>query len=271
MSTAPTPSQPVAPRKSNKGTFYYIQLVVGIAFLLATLFTLWTNPGMLPENLVENFSVAQMPAITGTPGILPTSTPRGRPLIGVVAGHKGNDSGSTCPDGLTEQSVNEKVAYLVQKNLVDSGFGVDVLNEFDEKLTGYQADVLISIHSDSCDYINDQATGFKVSSALANPHPDRAARLTACLKNRYALDTGLPPHNSITIDMTSYHAFAEINEDTTAVIIEIGFLNLDREMLTQKSDVVAKGITDGILCYINNEDLIASATATPSPAPSAAP
>lgn len=271
MSTAPTPSQSVTPRKTNKGTFYYIQLVVGIAFLLATLFTLWTNPGMLPQNLVENFNVAQMPAITGTPGVAPTPTPRGRALIGIVAGHKGNDSGSTCADGLTEQSVNEKVAYLVQKNLVDRGFGVDVLNEFDEKLTGYQADVLVSIHSDSCDYINDQATGFKVSSALANPHPERAARLIACLKNRYALDTGLPLHNSITIDMTSYHAFAEISEDTTAAIIEIGFLNLDRELLTQKSDLVAKGVTDGILCYINNEDLIANTTPTPPPTPSPAP
>jgi N-acetylmuramoyl-L-alanine amidase len=187
--------------------------------------------------------------------------------MGVVAGHKGNDSGSICADGLTEQSVNEKVAYLVQKNLVDKGFSVNVLNEFDERLSSYQADVLVSVHADSCDYINDQATGFKVSSALANPHPERAARLTACLKNRYALVTGLPLHNSITIDMTSYHAFAEINEDTTAVIIEIGFLNLDRELLTQKSDLVAKGITDGVLCYINNEDLIVSATPTPSPAP----
>ena len=267
MNTAPTSPQSVTPRRSTKGTFYYIQLVVGIAFLLATLFTLWTNPGMLPENLVQNFTVGQVPMVTETPGILPTSTPRGKPLVGVVAGHKGNDSGSICADGLTEQSVNEKVAYLVQKDLVEKGFGVDVLNEFDDKLTGYQADVLISIHSDSCDYINDQATGFKVSSALANPHPERAARLIACLKNRYGLVTGLPLHNSITIDMTSYHAFAEIQEDTTAAIIEIGFLNLDRELLTQKSDLVAQGITDGILCYLNNEDFIVSATATPSPTP----
>jgi N-acetylmuramoyl-L-alanine amidase len=241
--------------------------VVGIAFVLATLFTLWTDPGMLPQNLVENFTIAQAPIVTGTPGIVPTATPRGKPSIGIVAGHKGNDSGSVCADGLTEQSVNEKVAYLVQKDLVERGFAVDVLNEFDNKLTGYRADVLISIHADSCDYINDQATGFKVSSALANPHPERAARLTACLKNRYSLDTRLPLHNSITIDMTSYHAFAEIHEDTTAAIIEIGFLNLDREMLTQKSDLVAKGVTDGILCYINNEDLIVSATPTSSPTP----
>jgi len=55
--------------------------------------------------------------------------------------------------------------------------------------------------------------------------------------------------------MTSYHAFAEIDPETTAAIIEVGFLNLDRQILTQKADLVAQGIADGILCYLNNEDL----------------
>ncbi len=263
MSTESSPPQPVSPAKPSRGSFYYIQVVVGIAFVLATLFTLWTDPGMLPSDLAENFTFAQAPGVTGTPETPITPTPRGKPLIGIVAGHKGTDSGSVCADGLTEASVNEKVAYLVQKDLVDNGYDVEVLNEFDPQLSDYQASVLVSIHSDSCDYVNNQATGFKVSSALANPHPDRAARLTACLKNRYGIVTGLPLHNSITIDMTSYHAFAEISDNTTAAIIEIGFLNLDRELLTQKSDLVAKGIFDGILCYINNEDLIVNATPTP--------
>ncbi len=220
---------------------------------------------MLPDNLVNSFTFAQLPeaVTTGTPASEPTPTLSGIPSIGIVAGHKGNNSGAVCGDELTEASVNEKVAFLAQKTLVDQGYHVDVLNEFDTKLDNYRASVLVSIHSDSCDYINDQATGFKVSAALANPNPDRAARLTACLKNRYSLNTGLPLHTSITIDMTSYHAFAEIHPDTTAVIIEIGFLNLDRELLTQKSDIVAKGITDGVLCYINNEDLIVNVTPTP--------
>jgi N-acetylmuramoyl-L-alanine amidase len=265
MSTPPPSSQsPISPRQT-RGTFYYLQVVIGIAFILATLFTLWTDPGMLPDSLVNSFTLAQQPmaVATGLPGSELTPTLSGVPYIGIVAGHKGNDSGAVCADGLTEASVNEKVAFLAQKTLVDQGYHVDVLNEFDTKLDNYRASVLVSIHADSCDYINDQATGFKVSAALANPNPDRAARLTACLKNRYALSTGLPLHTSITIDMTSYHAFAEIHPDTTAVIIEIGFLNLDRELLTQKSDFVAKGISDGILCYINNENLIVSTTPTP--------
>jgi N-acetylmuramoyl-L-alanine amidase len=256
-------SQTPSPARQNRGTFYYLQIVTFIAFVLATLFTLWTDPGMLPEGLVNSFTFAQPASVTGTPGVVPTPTLSGVPMIGIVAGHKGNDSGAVCGDGLTEASVNETVAYLVQKNLVDRGYRVDVLNEFDPTLENYRASVLVSIHADSCDYINDQATGFKVSAALANPNPDRAARLTACLKNRYAQVTGLSLHTSITIDMTSYHAFAEIHPDTTAAIIEIGFLNLDRELLTQKSDIVAKGISDGVLCYINNEDLIVSVTPTP--------
>jgi N-acetylmuramoyl-L-alanine amidase len=64
--------------------------------------------------------------------------------------------------------------------------------------------------------------------------------------------------------MTSYHAFSEINENTPAAIIEVGFLNLDRTILTQKPDVVARGISDGITCFLNNEN-IASETPTPTP------
>lgn len=262
MSTSSSPTQPpLSALKSPQGTFYYIQVIFVVAFALATLFTAWTDPELLPANFLNTLSSAQINQSTPSSpgGIMPT--PRARPQVGIVAGHKGNDSGAVCPDGLTEQSINEKVAYLVQKNLVEKGYSTDVLDEFDPKLEGYQATVLVSIHTDSCEYINDQATGFKVSSALANPHPERAARLTACLKNRYAEVTGLPLHNSITVDMTSYHAFAEIDPNTTAAIIEVGFLNLDREILTQKSDLIAQGITDGILCYLNNEALNQDTTA----------
>ena len=160
--------------------------------------------------------------------------------------------------------MNEAVAAYVKQYLVDRGYDVDILNEFDDRLNGYTASTLISIHADSCDYINDLATGFKVSAPLANPHPDQAARLTACLRNRYAQKTGLALHNSITNDMTSYHAFSEINGNTPAAIIEVGFLNLDRAILTQKPDILAQGITDGIVCFLNNEN-ISNETATPTP------
>ena len=38
-------------------------------------------------------------------------------------------------------------------------------------------------------------------------------------------------------------------------IIEVGFMNLDRQILTQQPEKVATGIVNGILCYLNNESI----------------
>jgi len=258
MGASINPAHAVSPEKTTQGTFYYIQVALGVAVMLATIFTAWTDPSLLPGNFGEKLPEALIIQTVIAPNIETTPTPRLNPLIALVAGHSGNDSGAVCPDGLTERSINETVAAYVRQYLVDKGLEVEVLQEFDPKLVGYKATALVSIHADSCYYINDQATGFKVSSALANPNPERAARLTACLRNRYGKATGLPLHNSITNDMTSYHAFSEIDADTTAAIIEVGFMNLDRQLLTQNPERIASGIVDGILCYINNEDLSAT-------------
>jgi N-acetylmuramoyl-L-alanine amidase len=85
---------------------------------------------------------------------------------------------------------------------------------------------------------------------------NRASRLTACLTDRYQRTTGLPFHpGSITNDMTQYHAFSEISPNTTSAIIETGFLYKDFDILTKKPDLVATGVTNGILCFINNENV----------------
>jgi N-acetylmuramoyl-L-alanine amidase len=253
------PDQPVPPAyhtPHTRGTFYFLQVVIGIAFVLATLFTAWTPAGLLPGSLAEKLSQALAPiSLTPSP-TYPTPTPRPRPQIGIVSGHWGNDSGAVCADGLTEADVNLSIATKVKENLTAQQFDVDLLKEFDPRLSGYKALALVSIHADSCDYINDLATGFKVAAALSNPHPEKAARLTACIRSRYEQATGMKFHgNSVTNDMTSYHAFEEINPDTTAAIIEVGFLNLDRQILTQEPDKVAQGISDGILCFVRNEDV----------------
>lgn len=258
METTQNTPDSVKAGKPTKGTFYYLQITIGVAFLIATLFTAWSDPSLLPGNFGERLPGALVLPTTPEPQTQAAPTQRTKPLIAIVAGHSGNDSGAVCPDGLTEASINETVAAYTGQYLDESGLDVEILNEFDPKLDGYRATALISIHADSCDYINDLATGYKVSAAFANPHPERAARLVACLRNRYGKATGLTLHNSITTDMTSYHAFAEIDEDTTAAIIEVGFMNLDRQLLTQNPERVARGIVDGILCFVNNEDLSAT-------------
>jgi len=245
-------------KQLNKGPFYQLQVVISVAFVVATLFTAWTPASLLPENLTKKLSEALAPiSITPLPDS-PTPTSRPKPNIGIVVGHWDDisDPGAVCPDGLTEFEVNQSIATLVRNNLVAEGFEIDLLKEFDYRLNGYSAVTLISIHADSCEYINDQATGFKVTSALSSPYPDKAERLTACIRDRYYNATGLKFHSgSVTPDMSSYHAFEEINPETTAAIIETGFLNLDRQILTTQQDIIAKGISDGILCYVHNEDI----------------
>jgi N-acetylmuramoyl-L-alanine amidase len=234
-----------------------LETVFSIALLVATLFTLWTPANLFSNNLFDRMfqTVRSQP---GKSTDLPTPTASPRPRIGLVAGHWGNgqDTGAVCKDGLTEVSLNLKIATMVQSILVNEGYDVDLLKEFDPKLTEYKALALVSVHNDSCDYINDQATGYKVAAAKSSVFPEKATRLTACLSQRYQAITGLPFHyGSVTNDMTNYHAFNEIHSDTTAAIIETGFMNLDRDKLTNHTDLIAKGVASGILCFIRNENV----------------
>jgi len=191
------------------------------------------------------------PTATPKPSPTPWPTPY-IPRIGVVAGHRGNDPGAVCKDGLAEAQVNYDIASRVTTEMRQRGYRVDLLDEFDPRLTGYQALLVLSIHADSCDYINDEATGFKVAHVLDSKVPDQEDRLVKCLVERYQARTGMQFHeNSITYDMTRYHAFYEISPDTPAAIIETGFLRLDRTILTQRADLVAQGIVDGLMCYLN--------------------
>jgi N-acetylmuramoyl-L-alanine amidase len=262
--TTPNPNEstptPVSPPVRKSGSiFQQLQIILGVAFVIATLFTAWTEPGLLPGGLSERLANALARQELTPQSEWPTTTPRPNPRIGIVAGHSGNDSGAVCSDalgGYREVDINLSIASRVREYLATEGYDVDLLAEFDPRLTGYRALALISIHADSCEYINDQATGFKVAAAMSTMYPEQAARLTTCIRTRYAEITGLPFHTgSVTSDMTDYHAFNEIDSETPAAIIETGFMNLDREILTQNPDVIARGIAAGILCFVRNEDI----------------
>ncbi len=232
-----------------------VVLLVGVG--IATAFTLWTPASVLPRSAARQIARAMATRVgRSTTPLPPTATPVPRERIGIVAGHSENDSGAVCPDGLTEAEVNLNVAELVRARLDQAGFDIDLLSEFDDRLEGYTASALVSIHADSCDYINDEATGFKVSGSLETQVPVESDRLSSCLIDRYSRATGLSFHaGSITFDMQYYHAYREIAPQTPAAIIEVGFMNLDRDMLVSRVDVVADGVADGILCYVNKERL----------------
>jgi N-acetylmuramoyl-L-alanine amidase len=246
--------------KENKllpETFRILASAILVAVIAATIFTAATPISFMTGDFTKVLAEAiNSSDATPTPE-WPTPTARPRPRIGIVVGHWGdnNDPGAVCSDGLTELQVNQEVATRVQQKLVAEGFDVELLKEFDPRLNGYFALALVSIHADSCQYINDQATGYKVAPSMENRRPERTERLTACLRDRYEKATGLAPHNSITPDMSSYHAFDEIDINTPASIIEVGFLNLDRQILTREPNRIATGISNGILCYIYNENI----------------
>jgi N-acetylmuramoyl-L-alanine amidase len=144
----------------------------------------------------------------------------------------------------------------VTEKLRAKGVWTDLLQEFDSRLINYRADVLLSIHADSCDPIDADppATGFKVARSAASAIPTTEDRLVACLKTEYQKVTRMAFHeNSITRDMTSYHSFSEVHADTPAAIIETGFLYLDYDMIVKQPDLPAQGIANGILCFLDNQ------------------
>jgi N-acetylmuramoyl-L-alanine amidase len=180
---------------------------------------------------------------------VPAPAPAIEAKVGIVAGHWESDVGAVCPDGLTEVEINLAVAQLVVDALSRAGYEAEMLTEFSPELHGYEADALVSIHTDSCNV--PEASGFKVARVDSSLVPEREDRLVACLIEKYQEATGLPFHeNSITYDMTEYHAFFEIAAETPGAIIEVGFMDADRRLLTRRQDLVAKGIVNGIKQFI---------------------
>ena len=235
-----------------------------VASVLATLFTAWTPAGLSPGEFANQLAAAFNARGGGgvAAGSVPETAEPRELRIGIVIGHsglnpltEGDDPGAICQDtGLTELEVNREIGIRTAQALEAAGLTVDVLEEFDERLFEYHAVALVSIHADSCTPINEFATGFKVTSALDTVVPDRAQRLVDCMVDRYGRATGMSYHpGSITRDMTEYHTFKEVHSQTPAAIIEIGFLYLDRDFLLANPEKAARGIAEGVLCYVNNE------------------
>lgn len=256
--TVPTSPRPVGSLPAGR----ILQTVLSVGVLLATVFTAF-SPKMFSGDfgswIAERLNQQ-------SDSVLAVPTQQGSIRIGIVSGHwgSGDDPGAVCADGTNEHNINLAIATLVRQKLEARGYEIDLLQEFDPRLEGYQAALLLSIHSDTCDIINDQATGFKVAASTYSVDTNLASRLTACLYDRYAVATGMNYHpGSITINMTDYHAFSVIDPTTTAAIIETGFLNLDRSMLLDHPDTVSDGLVAGILCFVNNESAQTAPLRTP--------
>ena len=242
-----------------------LQTTFGVALVLATIFTAFP-PTILTSDFNERLSLL----LTPQPPNNSVGDANPEELrIGIISGHWGSDPGAVCVNGVTENEVNLGIAIIVQQQLnAQRKYQVDLLQENDPRLNGYQGVLLVSIHNDSCVISNESTTGFKIASSSVGKNPERAQRLADCLYDRYQKETKLPYHpGSITLDMTDYHAFREIDANTTGVIIETGFLSnsVDYDLLTQHPEIVATGVVKGILCYLNNELFETTATPTLNP------
>ncbi len=228
-----------------------VMLITAVASLLAAALIgvqLFTGGESQPTTATGPENEDYPPVVSGNGPALTESTPTA-PRVGIVAGHAGYDSGAVCPDGLTEAEVNMAVAQEVVALLKRKGYQVDLLEEFDDRLAGYRADALVSIHADSCDVPG--ATGFKVARVTDSAIPEAEDRLVDCLYREYEAATGLPRHpSSITDNMTNYHAFREIDYYTPGAIIEMGFLLDDRALLVRRPKLVARGIAAGVVCFL---------------------
>ena len=192
-------------------------------------------------------------SVTVTPRPTVVATPRHMQRIGIVAGHRGvyDDPGAVCEDGLTEREVNEVVAEKVVLHLRSLGFHAELLDEFDSRLSDYQATALVSLHSNDCRDYGEFVSGYLIARAAARAAHGPDDLLVQCIGENYRQATGLRVRAGVTSDMTEYHSFVEIHPLTPAAILEMGFLLGDRRLLTEGSDRVARGVYDGILCFLD--------------------
>ncbi|MGB8646825.1 MAG: N-acetylmuramoyl-L-alanine amidase [Anaerolineae bacterium] len=249
------------------------------AMAVVTLVVLFYHPGPTAPRMqppVGPFPVVGVePPPSPTLTLLPPPTRTPIPLppeIAILAGHWSGDNpppgvvpdtGAVCEDGLREVDVNKGVAEKVVALLRTGGFRVDLLQEFDDRLKrdhpDYAPQVFLAIHSDSCVHGPDYplATGYKIAHAEPSDVPVADDRLVACLRRDYdaqvqSYNLGFN-ENSITRDMTEYHAFREIVKTTPAAIIELGFLYNDRQVLTGHQAQLAQGLANGLMAFLKND------------------
>lgn len=251
-------------------------LVFAAAGLMATIFTWWTPPRFINEVVSDQLSLAAIETRVAFDAVQPTSdvtltpiaTPNWALRIGVVSGHRGNDSGAVCPDGLTEASINFNIATMVVRDLRAFGYTVDLLDEFDPRLNNYQAVALVSIHANSCQDYGYVASGYLISAAAARPTTRSVDDLLVeCVAREYGAASGIERLPGVTIDMTDYHAFREIHPQTPAAILELGFMLADRDLMTNSAEQLAQGIVQGVLCFVEPAREVLAPTSTPTNAP----
>ena len=294
--TAPAPRARRAQKQSSSpfGWLKYVGfiLVIGVGvFVFANLqpappsppadFTPDPNATLAStrEPLISIAKFFEHPTETPTP--IPTPSV---PDAAIVAGHWAKesddgvpsvrDSGAVCPNGTREVDITKSVADKTIALLRGKGYRVELLQEFDPVYKEINQDFaprsFLSIHVDSClqgaDYV--YATGYKIAHAEPSNNPVEDDRLVTCVNrsyNRFAVKYDKTfNYNTITRNMTEYHAFRKIDPTTPAAIIELGFLGQDYDLLMNHQDEMAQAIARGMDDFLKGQTCVPP-TLTPVP------
>ena len=218
--------------------------------------------------------------VGGAAQLLPPPVVPGPRRVAIQAGHWKTDE---APDefpklrfqfggsvaGLDEVSVNLDIADRIAGILRAKGITVDILPATIPP--NYVADAFVSLHADDDGF--GSATGFKIAHGFYRGPYDQA--LVDALTTEYANATMLPINDDVTEDMTDFYAFAWFRYEhalaphTPAAIIELGYLSNrdDRALLTDEPGVVAQGVANGVLRFLQanpREALFADAIVVPT-------
>lgn len=220
-----------------------ITIFVSAVILASVLITF--SPG---EQYIDRYEAVSQPD---------TATETGpKKYVGIVAGHYGFDTGYQCGADLNfvrETDVDLRLAVMVRDYLTNMGYSVDLLQEFDPALSNYTGLALVSIHTNRCDTTDKSQSGFYVTGGGPNTYPSETKRLNDCLAFNYEKYTGLDylGQNYDTADQMLY-VFDTVNDYTTVSVIHTGFLSNDYRAFSEQTASLAKGIAEGIICYVDD-------------------
>ncbi|OLC55894.1 MAG: hypothetical protein AUH85_08015 [Chloroflexi bacterium 13_1_40CM_4_68_4] len=157
--------------------------------------------------------------------------------------------------GYKEVDVNEEIADRIATLLKAQGVEVDILPTTVPE--GYLADAFVALHCDG-DGVGE-LSGFKMAhSTRRSPYEDA---LMNSIKDSYAKATGLP-YDALHVSRAMINLYSfnwsryqhATSAFTPSTIIELGFLSNDddREILVNKPDVVARGVVNGLLTFLDS-------------------
>lgn len=178
-------------------------------------------------------------------------------IIGILPGHYGFDSGYQCGaeyNFVKESDVNLRLAVMVRDYLEASGYTVDFLHEYDPALSNYTALALVAIHTNTCSAADANISGFNITTGGQNTYPSESKRLNDCLTYHYAQSSELDfLGENYTPGEESFYSFEPVNNYTTISVIHTGYLGNDYRTISEKTNSLAKGIADGIICYVEDD------------------